>query len=236
VVHGRKFVVEETAGLASRVARRLRKRGWTVSVAESCTGGLLASIITDISGASGWFNQGWVTYSNESKMRELGVEKSAFDEGEAGAVSHEVAIQMARGAKYQSSSDVAIAITGIAGPGGATAEKEVGRVHVAVMAGDYFLSRRMDFGDNDRLDNKKSFVSFALRLSLEALDRVKENEAIVERVISEASSEAVLDTSKLDPSSEEWEGSLDWNVEDYSKTVAEEIGKVDLSSLADWDE
>jgi len=229
-------VVEETAGLASRVARRLRKRGWTVSVAESCTGGLLASIITDISGASGWFNQGWVTYSNESKMRELGVEKSAFDEGEAGAVSHEVAIQMARGAKYQSSSDVAIAITGIAGPGGATAEKEVGRVHVAVMAGDYFLSRRMDFGDNDRLDNKKSFVSFALRLSLEALDRVKENEAIVERVISEASSEAVLDTSKLDPSSEEWEGSLDWNVEDYSKTVAEEIGKVDLSSLADWDE
>jgi PncC family amidohydrolase len=229
-------VVEETAGLASRVARRLRKREWTVSVAESCTGGLLASIITDISGASGWFNQGWVTYSNESKMRELGVEKSAFDEGEAGAVSHEVAIQMARGAKHQSSSDVSIAITGIAGPGGATAEKEVGRVHVAVIAGDYFLSRRMDFGDNDRLDNKKSFVSFALRLSLEALDRVKENEAIVERAMSEASSEAVLDTSQLDPSSEEWEGSLDWNVEDYSKTVAEEIGKVDLASLADWDE
>ncbi len=229
-------MVEETAGLASRVARRLRKREWTVSVAESCTGGLLASIITDISGASGWFNQGWVTYSNESKMRELGVEKSAFDEGEAGAVSHEVAIQMARGAKYQSSSDVSIAITGIAGPGGATAEKEVGRVHVAVIAGDYFLSRRMDFGDNDRLDNKKSFVSFALRLSLEALDRVKENEAIVERAMSETSSEAVLDTSQLDPSSEEWEGSLDWNVEDYSKTVAEEIGKVDLASLADWDE
>tara|TARA_Y100001970_G_scaffold225704_1_gene278810 strand:+ start:15171 stop:15881 length:711 start_codon:yes stop_codon:yes gene_type:complete len=236
VVYGRKGVVEETAGLASRVARRLRKREWTVSVAESCTGGLLASIITDISGASGWFNQGWVTYSNESKMRELGVEKSAFDEGEAGAVSHEVAIQMARGAKYQSSSDVSIAITGIAGPGGATAEKEVGRVHVAVIAGDYFLSRRMDFGDNDRLDNKKSFVSFALRLSLEALDRVKENEAIVERAMSETSSEAVLDTSQLDPSSEEWEGSLDWNVEDYSKTVAEEIGKVDLASLADWDE
>ena len=229
-------MVEETAGLASRVARRLRKREWTISVAESCTGGLLASIITDISGASAWFNQGWVTYSNESKMRELGVEKSAFDEGDAGAVSHEVAIQMARGAKYQSGSEVSIAITGIAGPGGATAEKEVGRVHVAVMAGDYFLSRRMDFGDNDRLDNKRSFVSFALRLSLEALDRVKENEAIVERAMNEGSSEAVLDTSQLDPSSEEWEGSLDWNVEDYSKTVAEDIGKVDLASLADWDE
>jgi PncC family amidohydrolase len=58
----------------------------------------LASLITDISGASDWFKQGWVVYSNESKMRELGVEKKAFDEGEAGAVSHEVAIQMAKGA------------------------------------------------------------------------------------------------------------------------------------------
>ena len=236
MVHGRKDVVEETAGLASRVARRIRKREWTISVAESCTGGLLSSVITDISGASGWFNQGWVTYSNESKMRELGVDKSAFDDGDAGAVSHEVAIQMAQGAKYQSGSDVAISITGIAGPGGATPEKEVGRVHVAVIAGDYFLSRRMDFGENDRLDNKKSFVAFALRLSLEALDRVKENEAIVERAMNDDSPDAVLDTSQLDPSSEEWEGSLEWNVEDYSKTVAEEIGKVDLASLADWDE
>ena len=80
-------------------------------------------MITDISGASEWFKQGWVVYSNESKMRELGVEKAAFDEGEAGAVSHEVAVQMARGARYQSVSDAAISITGIAGPGGATAEK-----------------------------------------------------------------------------------------------------------------
>ena len=82
-------MVEETAGLASRVARRLRKRDWVVSVAESCTGGLVASLITDISGASAWFNQGWITYSNDSKMRELGVEKSAFDSGDAGAVSHD---------------------------------------------------------------------------------------------------------------------------------------------------
>ena len=226
-------MVEETAGLASRVARRLRKSEWTISIAESCTGGLLASIITDISGASAWFNQGWVTYSNESKMRELGVEKSAFDDGDAGAVSHEVAIQMARGAKYQSGSDVSIAITVIAGPGGATAEKEVGRVHVAVMAGDYYLSRRMDFGDNDRLDNKKSFAAFALRLTLEALDRVDENEAVVEEALNRDASEGSFDTSQLDPSSEEWEGSLEW--QKSPRTVAEDIGKVDLASLTDWD-
>ena len=192
-------VVEETAGLASRVTRRLRKRGWTVSTAESCTGGLLASLITDISGASEWFKQGWVVYSNESKMRELGVDKSAFDEGEAGAVSHEVAVQMAQGARYQSGSDVAISITGIAGPGGATADKEIGRVHVAVVTEDYFLVRRMDYGDNDRLDNKRSFAAFALRLALETLDRVEGSEDTEPEAISAQAESAEIDTSGLDP-------------------------------------
>lgn len=227
-------MVEETAGLASRVTRRLRKRGWTISTAESCTGGLLASLITDISGASEWFKQGWVVYSNESKMRELGVEKAAFDEGEAGAVSHEVAVQMARGARYQSDSDVAISITGIAGPGGATAEKEVGRVHVAVVTGDYFLVRRMDFGGNDRLDNKRSFAAFALRLALEALDRVVEVEERASKATINEEEPSSIDTSEFDPSDEEWEGSMSWK--GSKKTVAEEISKVDLASLTDWDE
>ena len=226
-------MVEETAGLASRMTRRLRKKGWTISTAESCTGGLLASLITDISGASQWFSQGWVVYSNEAKMRELGVEKSAFDEGEAGAVSHEVAVQMARGARYQSGSDVSIAITGIAGPGGSTADKEVGRVHVAVIARDYFLVRRMDFGNNDRLDNKRSFAVFALRLALETLDRLEDQENVSEDV-EDNSDNNNPGISEMDPSSEEWEGSMSWNVEET--TVADEIQKVDLASLTDWDE
>ena len=222
-------MVVETAGLASRFARRLRKRGLTVSTAESCTGGLLASLITDISGASEWFKQGWVVYSNESKMRELGVEKTAFEEGESGAVSHEVAIQMAHGARYQSDSDVAISITGIAGPGGATEDKEVGRVHVAVVTEDYFLVRRMDFGENDRLDNKRSFAAFALRLGLEAMDRVSSSAE------SEDQSQATTtDTSELDPSEEEWEGSLSWKED--KKTVAEEISSVELASLTEWED
>lgn len=226
-------MVEETAGLASRMTRRLRKKGWTISTAESCTGGLLASLITDISGASQWFRQGWVVYSNEAKMRELGVEKSAFDEGDAGAVSHEVAVQMARGARYQSGSDVSIAITGIAGPGGSTADKEVGRVHVAVIARDYFLVRRMDFGDNDRLDNKRSFAVFALRLALETLDRLEVQSDASDEVIDE-SEDLTPDISQMDPSSEEWEGSMSWAVEET--TVVDEIHKVDLASLTDWDE
>jgi len=221
-------VVEETAGLASRFSRRLRKRGFTVSTAESCTGGLLASLITDISGATEWFKQGWVVYSNESKMRELGVEKTAFEEGESGAVSHEVAVQMARGARYQSNSDVAISITGIAGPGGATEGKEIGRVHVAVVTEDYFLVRRMDFGENDRLDNKRSFAAFALRLGLEAMDRISSTDE------EDQSQNVAIDTSELDPSEEEWEGSLSWKED--KKTVAEEISSVDLASLTDWED
>jgi len=203
----------------------------TVSTAESCTGGLLASLITDISGASEWFKQGWVVYSNESKKRELGVEKSAFDEGEAGAVSHEVAVQMARGARYQSDSDVAISITGIAGPGGATEDKEVGRVHVAIVTEDYFLVRRMDFGENDRLDNKRSFAAFALRLGLEAMDRISgsgESDSV------SSQDQSPVDTSELDPSEEEWEGSLSWKED--KKTVAEEISSVDLASLTEWED
>ena len=222
-------MVEETAGLASRFARRLRKRGLTVSTAESCTGGLLASLITDISGATEWFKQGWVVYSNESKMRELGVEKTAFEDGESGAVSHEVAVQMARGARYQSNSDVAISITGIAGPGGATEDKEVGRVHVAVVTEDYFLVRRMDFGENDRLDNKRSFAAFALRLGLEAMDRISSTGESEDQSQSTAT-----DTSELDPSEEEWEGSLSWKED--KKTVAEEISSVDLASLTEWED
>ncbi len=222
-------MVEESAGLASRLARRLRKRGLTISTAESCTGGLLASLVTDISGATEWFKQGWVVYSNESKMRELGVEKNAFEEGEAGAVSHEVAVQMARGARYQSNSDVAISITGIAGPGGATEDKEVGRVHVAVVTEDYFLVRRMDFGENDRLDNKRSFAAFALRLGLEAMDRLSGSGDSEDQIQTIA-----LDTSKLDPTEEEWEGSLSWKED--KKTVAEEISSVDLASLTEWED
>ena len=222
-------MVEETAGLASRFARRLRKRGLTVSTAESCTGGLLASLITDISGATEWFKQGWVVYSNESKMRELGVEKTAFEDVESGAVSHEVAVQMARGARYQSNSDVAVSITGIAGPGGATEDKEVGRVHVAVVTEDYFLVRRMDFGENDRLDNKRSFAAFALRLGLEAMDRISNTGESEDQNQSTAT-----DTSELDPSEEEWEGSLSWKED--KKTVAEEISSVDLASLTEWED
>ncbi len=228
-------MVEEAAALASRLKHRLTKKGWTISTAESCTGGLIASLLTDISGASGWFKQGWIVYSNESKMRELGVEKSAFDKDNSGAVSHKVAVQMARGARYKSGSNVAVAITGIAGPSGASGEKEVGRVHVAVIAEDYFLVRRMDFGENDRLDNKRSFSAFALRLAIEAIDRV-EGDKKEEASLSGQPRIVELDESQEDPMQgiEEWEGAVSWRSE--KRTVSQSLKEIDLASLTDWEE
>ena len=85
-------MVEEIAGLASRIGRRLKKRQWTICVAESCTGGLISSTFTDISGSSEWFKQGWVVYSNSSKISEVDVSPSSFEEGGVGAVFHQVAL------------------------------------------------------------------------------------------------------------------------------------------------
>lgn len=227
-------MVEQNAALAARLSRRLKKRNWTISTAESCTGGLIASLLTDMSGASNWFNQGWIVYSNESKTQQLGVDESYFKEGNVGAVSHEVAIQLARGARYRSNSDVSIAITGIAGPKGTSENKEVGRVHVAIIARDYFLVRRMDFGENDRLDNKRSFAAFALRLALEAMDNVDEKENIVdEKKINIGTKNKNIDISSLDSLSEEWEGKLTW--QPNKKTVVQDISKIDLASMTDWD-
>ena len=229
-------MVEEAAALASRLKHRLIKKDWTISTAESCTGGLISSLLTDISGASAWFKQGWIVYSNESKMRELGVESSAFDEDGYGAVSHKVAVQMARGARYKSGSNISIAVTGIAGPNGSSKDKEVGRVHVAVIAEDYFLVRRMDFGDNDRLDNKRSFSSFALRLALEAIDRLDDGS---KKETSLSSDPAGEDKGKgpegqLLLGTDEWEGGISWGSE--KKTVSQSLKKIDLASLIDWDE
>jgi PncC family amidohydrolase len=190
-----------------------------------------------MSGASKWFNQGWVVYSNESKTKQLGVDESYFSEENVGAVSHEVAIGMARGARYKSNSDVSIGITGIAGPTGESENKEVGRVHVAIIAKDYFLVRRMDFGDNDRLDNKKSFASFALGLALEALDKVDSNNSQATRISKKESPKKrseEIDISSLDSLSEEWEGELTWK--SSKKTVLQDISKIDLASSTDWNQ
>ncbi len=112
------------------VGEALARMGKTLAVAESCTGGLLAKLVTDIPGASRYFTYGWVTYSDEAKSRELDVPPEMVDE--YGAVSEQVVRAMAQGARRKAGADYAIAITGIAGPGGGSEQKPVGLVYIAV--------------------------------------------------------------------------------------------------------
>lgn len=116
--------------LAEVVGQRLTELGRTLVVAESCTGGLLAKLITDAPGASRYFAGGWIAYSNEIKTRQLGVPQALIDA--YGAVSEQVAAAMAVGARRKAGADMAVATTGIAGPTGATEQKPVGLVYIAV--------------------------------------------------------------------------------------------------------
>jgi nicotinamide-nucleotide amidase len=154
--------------LAQRVGRRLSLRHLNMTTAESCTGGFIAKVVTDIAGSSAWFADGVVTYSNASKTRLLGVTAAALERH--GAVSELVARQMAVGARQRTGSDVAVAVTGIAGPGGATPGKPVGTVWLAWAVGvgrtRVVITMRKRFrGDRD--DVRRKTVDCALRKLLQ---------------------------------------------------------------------
>ncbi len=124
------------------VGRLLEERGATLALAESCTGGLLAKRLTDVAGASAYFSEGFVTYSNESKERLLGVPHETLVEH--GAVSEPVARAMAEGARRVSGADYALSVTGIAGPEGGTEEKPVGLVYVGLSDANGTVAERLD--------------------------------------------------------------------------------------------
>jgi nicotinamide-nucleotide amidase len=112
------------------LAAALRARGWRIATAESCTGGLVAAACTAVAGSSDWFERGFVTYSNAAKVESLGVDAALI--ATHGAVSEEVARAMAAGALAHSPADLALAVTGVAGPGGGSADKPVGTVWLAL--------------------------------------------------------------------------------------------------------
>ncbi len=120
---------EELLKLAVSVAQSLTTKHKTLATAESCTGGAIAYLLTEISGSSHWFERGFVTYSNASKIELLGVKNKTIEH--YGAVSGETALEMVMGALNHSKADIAIAVTGIAGPTGGSLEKPVGTVFIA---------------------------------------------------------------------------------------------------------
>ncbi len=137
------LVSEDDEPLESIVGKLLKARKLTLATAESCTGGLLAKKITDISGSSDYFRGGFVTYANELKVRELGVSEQLLKK--KGAVCAEVAIAMAQGAKDRTGADLALSITGVAGPTGGTKDKPVGMVHMALADKDGIWSQKFLF-------------------------------------------------------------------------------------------
>lgn len=144
-------------------------RGWRIATAESCTGGLVSALLTDIAGASAVFERGFVTYSNEAKAEMIGVPAALI--AQHGAVSEAVARAMAAGAVRAARVDVAVAITGVAGPGGGTEAKPVGLVHLAcaTAGGDVrHLERR--YGDLGRATIRERAADDALALLRRALD------------------------------------------------------------------
>lgn len=148
------------------VGRLLSERGLTVSVAESCTAGLLGGRITRVDGSSAYFMGGFLTYSNDSKIELLGVSRETIET--AGAVSEEVAREMAEGAARRLSTDVAISITGVAGPGGGTEAKPVGLVWTAVKLGADLRTRQFIF-PGDRSEVRERSTQMALALLYEML-------------------------------------------------------------------
>lgn len=158
----------DIATLARRLVAEAMRAGWRVATAESCTGGLVAGAITDIEGSSAVLDRGFITYSNKAKTDLVGVPDELL--AQYGAVSEPVARAMAEGALRLSQAQVSVAITGIAGPGGGSAEKPVGLVHFAV-AGPKGVSHREErFGPTlSRQEIRRLAVETALRLLTDAV-------------------------------------------------------------------
>lgn len=147
---------------AEKLLADARAKGLKIATAESCTGGLVAGLLTEIPGSSDVLERGFVTYSNEAKEELLGVPRKILKAH--GAVSAETARAMADGALKQSSADIAVAVTGIAGPGGGTADKPVGLVHFAAACSDGVIHRECRFGDIGRSEVRLKSVEAALEM------------------------------------------------------------------------
>lgn len=156
---------EETA------VQKLLEKGFTITTAESCTGGMLASMLINVSGISEIYREGYITYANEAKEKLLGVKKETLEQ--FGAVSAQVAQQMAEGAAKAAGADAALAVTGIAGPGGGSLEKPVGLVYIACcIQGKIRVTENRFKGD--RLSVRQQSARSAVLLLLSCLSEAEE--------------------------------------------------------------
>ncbi len=159
---GNKVVSTKGLSIAQEVGLLLTQQNKTLAIAESCTGGLIANMMTDISGSSNFFLFSGVTYSNDAKINILNVQKKTIIDH--GAVHEQTALEMAQGAREKAGADFAISTTGIAGPTGGTKKRPVGMVCIGIAGSDFEQSKTYQFTFDDRLLNKKMFAAMALEL------------------------------------------------------------------------
>ena len=155
------------SNLSLKIVKLLTKKKLTVSLAESCTGGLLSSLITSISGSSKVFNMGLVTYSNNAKVKLLKVPKKTITK--YGAVSYETCLSMVKKLSKISKSDISISITGVAGPNGGTKDKPVGLVYIGLKKGSKIFIKKNLFKSKKRISIQKATVNQALKMILNIL-------------------------------------------------------------------
>ncbi len=155
------------SNLSLKILKLLTKKKLTLSFAESCTGGLLASSITSISGSSKVFNMGLVTYSNNAKVKLLKVPKKIITK--YGAVSYETCLSMVKNLSKISRSNISISITGVAGPNGGTKEKPVGLVYIGLKKGSKTIIKKNLFKNKKRVSIQKATVNQALKMILSIL-------------------------------------------------------------------
>ena len=157
--------------LAEKVLNAFKAKGKMLAAAESCTGGMVAAALTDIAGSSAVVERGFVTYSNRAKAQLLGIDPAVIEAH--GAVSQQVAEAMARGALAQSATDVAVAVTGIAGPDGGSADKPVGLVWFGLAAAGTPTTTDYVIFKGNRAEVRQQATEKALALLLEGLNRLK---------------------------------------------------------------
>ena len=155
------------SNLSLKIVKLLTKKKLTVSFAESCTGGLLASSITSISGSSKVFNMGLVTYSNNAKVKLLKVPKKTITK--YGAVSHETCLSMVKNLSKISKANISISITGVAGPNGGTKAKPVGLVYIGLKKGSKIIVKKNLFKSKKRISIQKASAKQALKMILKIL-------------------------------------------------------------------
>lgn len=162
--------------LSQKVGNLLAEHELVLVTAESCTGGGLAQTITEIAGSSDWFDRSFVTYSNQAKNEMLGVKVESLDK--FGAVSEQVAQEMAVGALHHSHADIAVSITGIAGPGGGSIDKPVGTVWFGLAGQASFIQVERKLFDGDRSQIRNQSICHALQL----IDKYIESQFAVAKI------------------------------------------------------